>query len=337
MTSTDQASLVFNWDKPYNGASQITSYTIAIRQSDEVTFTPDDVNCNGATPAIVATRTCTVPVAALRAEPYSLEWGSSVFIKVSANNIIGEGPFSEAGNGAVMLTTPEPPVNFANDPLITNSNRIGLVWEANPLDGGSSVIDYTLMWDRAIGSYEIYDLMITTSSYTVTGLTPSKQYSFKVSARNIYGESEFTDAITVLSAETPYQPDPPVTTSNGLDILISWSAPNSGGSPITSYKVLLKSWDGSFNEETAHCDASQEDIFKNKQCSVPTSVLNEFPYSVQWGESVIAKVIAINQYGESAESLEGNGALMLTNPDAPVNLAEDLSGRSQTSVAFSWQ
>jgi len=28
---------------------------------------------------------------------------------------------------------------------------------------------------------------------------------------------------------------------------------------------------------------------------------------------------------------------MLTNPDAPVNLVEDQSGRSQTSVAFSWQ
>lgn len=57
----------------------------------------------------------------LRDEPYYLDWGAEIWIKVSATNMIGMGPYSEPGNGAVMLTTPEPPLNFMNDPSITNS------------------------------------------------------------------------------------------------------------------------------------------------------------------------------------------------------------------------
>jgi hypothetical protein len=55
------------------------------------------------------------------------------------------------------------------------------------MDGGSDVIDYTLMWDRASGVFEVYDMMITHTSYTISGLTPSLKYSFKVAARNEYG------------------------------------------------------------------------------------------------------------------------------------------------------
>lgn len=63
-----------------------------------------------------------VPVAVLRAEPYNLDWGDSVWIKVRANNDIGIGPYSSEGNGALMLTNPDKPLNFKNNPEITNAN-----------------------------------------------------------------------------------------------------------------------------------------------------------------------------------------------------------------------
>lgn len=88
-TETDMATIIINWEKPYNGATAITSYTIAVIQSDGLTFSPENTNCDGATPEIIATRTCTIPVSALRDEPFSLEWGSEIWVKVSANNIIG--------------------------------------------------------------------------------------------------------------------------------------------------------------------------------------------------------------------------------------------------------
>jgi hypothetical protein len=79
---------------PYNGASAITGYTITMMQSNG-SFSPDLVNCDGRVPSIIAARTCIIPVSVLRAEPFNLEWGSSIWVKVSATNIIGDGQFSE--------------------------------------------------------------------------------------------------------------------------------------------------------------------------------------------------------------------------------------------------
>jgi hypothetical protein len=44
------------------------------------------------------------------------------------------------------------------------------------------------------------------------------------------------------------------------------------------------------------------------------------PFNMYWGDSVYAKVKAINIVGESEFSATGNGAVMITSPDAPVNL-----------------
>lgn len=49
------------------------------------------------------------------------------------------------------------------------------------------------------------------------------------------------------------------------------------------------------------------------------------PWSLQGGDSVTAKVSATNIYGESEQSLPGNGAIYTHEPDAPVNLAEDVA------------
>lgn len=56
------------------------------------------------------------------------------------------------------------------------------------------------------------------------------------------------------------------------------------------------------------------------------------PYSLAWGSSVYAKVIAINKYGPSISSDVGNDAKIITYPDAPVLLTEDYSGRTATSL-----
>jgi len=60
-------------------------------------------------------------------------------------------------------------------------------------------------------------------------------------------------------------------------------------------------------------------------CSIPVAVFRSAPYNFDWGDSIYAKVIASNTYGSSLESLEGNGAVITTTPDKPINLAEDYS------------
>ena len=60
------------------------------------------------------------------------------------------------------------------------------------------------------------------------------------------------------------------------------------------------------------------------------------PFNMVWGSSISAVVIAYNQYGDSLTSLVGNGAVILTNPDAPTSLSEVVSARAATSITISW-
>jgi len=47
-------------------------------------------------------------------------------------------------------------------------------------------------------------------------------------------------------------------------------------------------------------------------------------------------VVAYNIYGNSANSTVGNGAIILTFPDAPLYLEEVYSQRRATSIGLAW-
>jgi hypothetical protein len=65
-------------------------------------------------------------------------------------------------------------------------------------------------------------------------------------------------------------------------------------------------------------------------------VLIDSTYQHPWGSSIYAKVRAYNLYGYSAESDLGNGAIILTYPDAPINVQETIASRTATSISLSW-
>jgi hypothetical protein len=71
---------------------------------------------------------CTVPISTLKSSPFNLPWGSSVFVKVNAINIVGTSNYSTAGNGAIILTQPDSPLNLAYNKSISGSTQIALYW-----------------------------------------------------------------------------------------------------------------------------------------------------------------------------------------------------------------
>lgn len=167
---------------PFNGGQAVNGYTILIRQVDELTFTEELNYCSGASLTVINTKTCTIPISVLTALPYNLPWGESVWAKVQARNIIGDSPFSDQGNGSVILIIPDAPINLRNLARVTNAYTVGIAWEKGLNEGGTPVIDYVLSYDQ--GTEEAYYIIladeITELEYTVTNLDPGVYYNFKV-------------------------------------------------------------------------------------------------------------------------------------------------------------
>ena len=96
-----------------------------------------------------------MPASVINSSPFSQPWGSSIYVKVAASNLYGMSAYSTAGNGAIILTVPDAPVNVANNPLVTNTSRVGIVWSAGSSNGGTAVIDYRVSWDQGTGTWVV--------------------------------------------------------------------------------------------------------------------------------------------------------------------------------------
>jgi hypothetical protein len=91
-----------------------------------------------------------------------------------------------------------------------------------------------------------------------------------------------------------------------------------------------------YTEESVDCVGSDSTVISNEYCHIQITTLTAQPFNVDGGDSIYAKVSALNVYGESAQSIEGNGAVYNRYPDAPLNVAEDITVRSYTQDGLTW-
>lgn len=92
-----------DWEPPYDGESPIQSYSILISDSNG-DFISEGTYCSGADPSITH---CDVPKSVLRAAPFNLKQGDTVYAIVKAVNVIGEGSYSEPNSlGAIIEDIP---------------------------------------------------------------------------------------------------------------------------------------------------------------------------------------------------------------------------------------
>jgi hypothetical protein len=164
---------------------------------------------------------------------------------------------------------------------------------------------------------------VTETQYTVLGLEFGKTYQFRVQAINSHGYSDYSEVLQLLCAHVPAKPATPVTNTVNENVVVSWYEPSAHGSPILSYQVFIRKKDGTFHFADADCDGSTAEALSNFLCSIPLTTLIEAPYSLTLLNSVYAKIVATNYYGDSEESLSGNGAKIFLVPDAPVNLQKN--------------
>ena len=120
--------VVVTWVAPFNGGSPITAYSITIRQSDGLTYSAELASCNGSSAGIISATSCTIPISTIQASPFNLPWGASIYAKNTATNVVGTSDLANAGNGATILTNPDPPQTLVNISATTSASVIAFSW-----------------------------------------------------------------------------------------------------------------------------------------------------------------------------------------------------------------
>lgn len=88
-----------------------------------------------------------MPVQNLRASPYLLPWGSSVYARVLAINDYGSSQFSAQNSEdkkAVIITYASKPLSLTETVADRTATAVGLTWLEGTDNGGSPVIDYEI-------------------------------------------------------------------------------------------------------------------------------------------------------------------------------------------------
>jgi hypothetical protein len=298
------------WTKPDINGADVLAYYIYFRQSDGITYSTELNTCDGTDATIVSTATCVVDVSYLIAEPFSLPWGSSVYAKIVAENVKGLSTQSNAGNGAVIVTIPDPPINLQENLAQRSVSTLGITWEEAAQNGGTSVIDYRVWRSVSGGAYQV---LLTTiqPQLTAVALTPGLYYKFKVESRNQYGYSLESDEIELLCAYIPSVPQDIESTNLNDEVVFQWNLLSDNGSPVTEYKIFIRNHDqDQYIEESVDCVGSAQTTLDTLSCSINLSTLTSEPYNLEFGEQIFAKVTASNYYGESDQSVEGTGAVI---------------------------
>ena len=112
-----------------------------------------------------------------------------------------------------------------------------LTWAA-PVNNGSAITGYvvTPYLGGVAQATQTFDASTTTR--TLTGLTPGGSYTFTVAATNAYGTSAASaQSAAVVPYALPAAPVISAATAGSQSAVLTWTAPNNGGSAITGYVV----------------------------------------------------------------------------------------------------
>ena len=137
----------------------------------------------------------------------------------------------------IAVTVPGAPTSVYGT---SGNTQVSLTWYAPASTGGSAITDYVVQFSTSASSgfTTFSDGTSSATTATVTGLTNSTVYYFKVAAVNSVGTSAYS---AVSSGVTPGVASAPTSlsvSSGRTGMNVSWTAPTStGGSAITDYVI----------------------------------------------------------------------------------------------------
>lgn len=125
--------------------------------------------------------------------------------------------------------------------------------------------------------------------------------------------------------------------------MLNWQPPSLNptddyGDMIRRYKVAIGSTtENEFSYDLVNCDGENDHyVIDNQHCELPMATLQAAPFNLQIGQKVKAKIIAVNNAGESPESDTSGEAVSAQEPDAPVNLLRWDQYVTTSQIAITW-
>jgi|GEM_PF-3556131 len=256
--------------------------------------------------------------------------------RVFAINSVGtSGASPEASATPTSSSTgsnPGAPTGLSAVPV--SPTRVDLFWSAPTNNGGHPVTGYKVEYRVGSGSYTTLIANTGTSSttYSHMGLTTNQVYVYRVYAITSFGTSEQPsneDHATPTSSSAPSAPAQvsglSATAVSPTEISLSWTQPSDfGSSPITGYKIEVKSGSGSYSTLVSNT-GSTSTLYRHTGLTTGTA----YTY----------KVSAINSVGTGAASGEQSATPTSSStsgtPGAPTGLTASASSGTQINLSWS--
>ena len=295
LTALPNSTIQLDWTVPSDNGFAITTYAVE-KSTDGTNWSP------------------LTSVNAITYQDTGLTNGSTYYYKVTAVNQVGNSVFSSA----VSIIAGDTPGALGALTAITQSDTsVQLTWTPATANG-YAVTGYKV--EQSLDGVAFTDVTVNTQStavsYTVTGLTDSTDYYFKVTGINALGLGALGP---IASAHTFGAPDPfiPLTTSSTTtSATVNWSAPYDHGSSITSYRVeILNLVNGVGNGQWLTLTTTGG--LTNTHTGLQTNT--EYQY----------RIVAINSYG----SVTSPAQAITTFANPPVLTATASSG---TTIDLTW-